>query len=201
MTSFIAKKFPEVLVIAGNVATGDGAKFLHDNGADVIKVGVGPGSLCSTRIEAAAGVPQISALIDSASDENREYKIISDGGIRRAGDCVKACCYADAVMLGSVLAGTDETPGEIYTAESGMRYKIYAGSSTHKASRIEGVAAHIPVKGSVRPIFQTLIEGMQSGLSYQGAKSIAELHRCFDMIRITNSGLVESHPHTHRVFK
>lgn len=161
-------------------------------------------SLCTTRIETGNGVPQLTALEDvyQASQivmsENtivRKFKIIADGGIRRAGDVVKALCYSDAVMLGNLLAGTDETPGEIIQNQDGFRFKEYAGSSTHKTNHVEGVVVRIPYKGPVSPIIENILEGLQSGCSYQGAEDLLELKEDPEFVFITNAGLKESHPH------
>lgn len=204
MTSWIAKKYPDVLIIAGNVATRSGALRLYDSGANVIKVGIGGGSLCTTRIETGNGVPQLTALEEvyesskahhwSATGERR-FKIIADGGIRRAGDIVKALCFSDAVMLGKLLAGTDETPGWVDQGTNGKKFKEYAGSSTHKTNHVEGVIAKIPCKGPVTPIITKLLEGLRSGCSYQGASNLEELKISPEFVSITNAGLKESHPH------
>ena len=221
MVEYIAKKHPDVLLIAGNVATAGGARRLYNAGADVIKVGIGSGSLCSTRIETGNGVPQMTALEDvfiesceikwdketnsyhSPFDleyrlkDKRKFKIIADGGLRSAGDCLKALCFSDAVMLGSMLAGTDETPGDVTVdVQTGQRFKIYAGSSTHKANRIEGVIRKVPCRGPVKPILTRICEGIQSGLSYQGCTNLDELKKDPEFIQISNAGLVESHPHS-----
>lgn len=220
MTSWIAKKYPEVLIISGNVASKSGALRLYNSGAHVIKVGIGGGSLCTTRIETGNGVPQLTALeeVYEASkvyeekvltDENydyspyrssvfngeRKFKIIADGGIRRAGDIVKALCFADTVMLGNLLAGTDETPGWADQGTNGKKFKEYAGSSTHKSNHVEGVIAKVPCKGPVTPIINKLLEGLRSGCSYQGADNLEELKISPEFVSITNAGLKESHPH------
>lgn len=190
----LATKYTKVLLIAGNVATWAGAKRLSSAGADVIKVGIGNGSLCSTRIETGNGVPQMTALeqcYNAVKDTNT--KVISDGGIKRAGDCVKALCFSHAVMLGSVLAGTDESPGAILT--DGRKYKEYAGSSTHKTNRIEGVAGLIPYKGPMHNILEVFKEGLQSGLSYQGCDNLVDLRDNPRFVRLSSAGLKESHPH------
>jgi len=203
MVSWIHAAFPKVLLIAGNVATGAGAKRLAAAGADVIKVGIGPGSLCTTRVETAAGVPQLTALEDvyktlCADQRNipgrTRPRIIADGGIKASGDVVKALCFADAVMLGSILAGTDEAPGEVVNLED-KEYKQYAGSSTHKTNRIEGVAGLIPCKGPMSEILERFKEGLQSGLSYQGCDNLVDLKESPQFVRISSAGLMESHPH------
>jgi IMP dehydrogenase len=198
-------------IIAGNVATGSGARRLWEAGADVVKVGVGPGSLCTTRVETGNGVPQLTALIDVAktqkelmelertktypNEKRRQFPFISDGGIKRAGDIVKALCFADMVMVGNVFAGCEETPGEIIKQPDGRTFKAYVGSSTHKTNHVEGVAALVPTKGKFEDILTKLLEGVVSGCSYQGAINLTELRDNPEFIRITNAGLIESHPH------
>ncbi len=228
-TRWISEKYPEVLLIAGNVATADAARALAKAGADVIKVGIGPGSLCTTRIETGNGVPQMTALeevfvaslkrtenvreyyrktLSMTEDERamvplpqtspkseRIFRIIADGGIKRAGDIVKALCYADAVMLGSMLAGTDEAPGSVETV-NGVPCKAYEGSSTHKTSHVEGVRAHVPLKGPVASIIKRLMDGLRSGCSYQGANNLTDLKKEPTFVEISNAGLAESHPHS-----
>lgn len=201
MTSWIAKKYPEVLLISGNVATYLGVKFLYDNGADVVKCGIGGGSLCTTRIETGNGVPQLTTLEDcyrASLDTGQKVKIIADGGLRKAGDLVKALCFSHSTMLGNLLAGTDEAPGNTIQVD-GRLYKEYAGSSTHKSNHIEGVVAMVPYKGPVNNILNTLLEGVRSGLSYQGCYNLEELRDCPEFIQVTNAGLIESHPHDVKV--
>jgi len=193
LANYILNNKYNVLLISGNVATRQGAAHLANNGANVVKVGVGSGSLCSTRIEAGVGVPQLSALEDCYNCDGR-IKTIADGGIRRAGDCVKALVFSDAVMLGNVLAGTDEAPGNIVTM-NGVRYKEYEGSSTHKSKHIEGVKGLVQLKGGAEPVVQKLLEGIRSGCSYQGAKNLEELKINPKFVSISAEGLKESHPH------
>lgn len=195
MIGFIKSRMPYSFVIAGNIATAAGAKFLIDSGADIIKVGVGGGSLCTTRIETGNGVPQLSALMDVREALGPDAKIIADGGIRNSGDMVKALCFANMVMLGNLLAGTDEAPGDIIEVPGGGRYKRYVGSSTHKTSHIEGVKAMVPYKGPVNRIFKNLMEGLRSGMSYQGAKNLAELRDNPEFIEVTVAGKIESNHH------
>lgn len=212
MCEWITTKFPEMLLIAGNVATGAGARRLWNAGADVVKVGVGPGSLCTTRIETGNGVPQLTALMDVAEAQRqlrsledtkyypheshlkKTYPIIADGGIKNAGDCVKALCFADMVMAGNIFAGAVETPGNTILV-NGIQYKEYVGSSTHKANHVEGVSAMVPQKGHVKDIMTKLLEGIRSGCSYQGAANLTELKDNPQFVKITNAGLRESHPH------
>lgn len=220
MISWIKNKWPDMFVIAGNVATGTGAQRLWMEGADAVKVGVGPGSLCTTRIETGNGVPQLTALIDVAQTKkmllnpspryearnedgswqevpprlNRPLHIIADGGIKSAGDVVKALCFADMVMVGNLFAGCEESPGQRLVID-GVSYKEYVGSSTHKANHIEGVAALVPYKGTYKEVLTKLSEGLVSGCSYQGAHTLNDLKHNPEFIRITNAGLKESHPH------
>ncbi|CAM6006084.1 unnamed protein product [Sphagnum balticum] len=192
-----------VFVIAGNVATGAGAKRLWEAGANAVKVGVGPGSLCTTRIETGNGVPQLSALMDvsivqsemTARMVKRQFPIIADGGIKSAGDVVKALCLADMVMIGNMFAGCDEAPGNKIYGGDGSYYKEYVGSSTHKTSHVEGVAAMVPYRGSYQQVLTKLLEGLRSGMSYQNANNLEELRENAEFIRITSAGLRESHPH------
>lgn len=213
MISWIKSNY-DVIVIAGNVATGDGAKRLWKAGADIVKVGVGPGSLCTTRIETGNGVPQLTALMEVAEAQRqmvelwktkdyetytnsitkRHFPFIADGGIKNAGDIVKALCFADMVMVGNLFAGCEETPGKTFSLD-GRTYKEYVGSSTHKTSHIEGVAAMVPTKGKYEEVLNKLLEGLRSGCSYQGAHNLSELKDNPTFIRITNAGLKESHPH------
>jgi IMP dehydrogenase len=188
----------DLFIIAGNVATGFGARRLFEAGADAVKVGVGPGSLCTTRIETGNGVPQLTALMDVNEIRNGLYpnrQIIADGGIRSAGDCVKALCFADFVMCGSLFAGCPEAPGEIFEIE-GKKYKKYVGSSTHKANHIEGVEALVECKEPFVTVLRKLLGGIASGLSYQGAHSLEGLHESPpEFVKITSAGWRESLPH------
>lgn len=210
MTQWISKKYPEILLIAGNVATGEGARRLWKAGADIVKVGVGPGSLCTTRIETGNGVPQLTALMNVAAVQaelmelekskyrnpiwKKTYPFIADGGIKNVGDIVKALCFADLVMVGNMFAGCDETPGKVLIKD-GMSVKEYVGSSTHKANHIEGVAALVPYKGKYSDILVKMLEGLRSGCSYQGVENLVDLKDNPVFIRITPAGLRESHPH------
>lgn len=192
------KKYPEAFVIAGNVATGMAAKRLWDAGADVVKVGVGPGSLCSTRVETGNGVAQLSA-IEEVHNIRKEYNlqnkyIIADGGIKFSGEIVKGLCFSDMVMIGNLFSGTTETPGSILNI-NGVSCKEYVGSSTHKTSYVEGVAALVPTKGSARDVLEKLLQGVRSGCSYQGCSNIKDLQSDPEFIEITSAGLKESHPH------
>ncbi|MCK5321169.1 IMP dehydrogenase [Candidatus Pacearchaeota archaeon] len=200
-------------LVAGNVATYEGAKELFEAGADAVKVGIGPGSICTTRVVAGVGVPQISAIYAAAraAKECGKY-IIADGGIRNSGDVVKAIAAgADAVMMGSVFAGTIESPGEIVT-QGGQRFKIYRGMGSIGAMKDqsgsrerysqtvgklvpEGVEGRVPFKGSVENILDKYSGGLQSGMGYVGAKDIDELKVRGNFIRITGAGQIEGRPH------
>ncbi len=196
MVEYVSKTFPDMLLIAGNVATGSGAVGLAEAGADVIKSGVGCGSVCSTRIEAGAGVPQLTALDDIYSalqESSQDFKIIADGGLRKAGDVVKSLCFSHCVMMGSMLAGTDESPGELVSRE-GRDYKVYAGSSTYRTNNVEGVAGLVLYKGSVEKIITKTMQGLQSGMSYQGVSNLADLRKDPEFVELSNSGLIESRP-------
>lgn len=212
----IRKSFPSAQIIGGNVATAEGTKRLIDAGADAVKVGVGPGSICITRIVAGAGVPQLTAVMDCAAVARpQNIPIIADGGVRTSGDLVKAIAAgASTVMLGSLLAGTDESPGLLMTRK-GHRYKVSRGMASLQASVArkvregegdvtqeeieeyvsEGVEAAVPYRGSAREMLTQLVGGLQSGMSYTNAHSLDELHDKAVFIRMTPVGLAESRPH------
>jgi IMP dehydrogenase len=215
MIKDIRKRFPEAQIIGGNVATAEGTRRLIDAGVDAVKVGVGPGSICITRIVAGSGVPQLTAVIECA-DAAREYgiPIIADGGIRQPGDLSKAIAAgAQTAMIGSLLAGTDESPGLIMTRK-GHRYKASRGMASLDANIernkregndltqeeiedyvAEGVEASVPYRGRAREVLTQLIGGLQSGMSYSGAHSIEELQQKAVFVRMTGAGLRESGPH------
>ncbi len=205
----IKKDFPSVFVVAGNVATAEGFKDLVDAGADAVKVGIGAGSICTTRIVTGFGIPQISAIMNCAPVAKRtKVSLISDGGIKSSGDIVKALAAgADAVMMGNVLAGTDEAPGKLITID-GKKFKSYRGMASLQANLDrpdtkqnkdeiieEGVSAYVPYKGSAEDIVKKMIGGMRSGLSYAGARNIKELHDNAMFVKITQAGLRESNAH------
>jgi len=197
MVHYIAKKYPDVILVAGNVSTLEGAKRLVDAGADAIRVGIGPGSLCTTRIETGNGVPQLTALEDVYNYRmacSGKFGIIADGGIKNSGDIVKALCFSDAVMVGNLIAGSDETPGQVVEID-GKKYRRYEGSSTHKNSHIEGVKALVPARGPLLHVIKRLAEGIRSGLSYQGARNLSELRRNPEFIRISALGIRENNHH------
>jgi len=193
----------DVVLIAGNVATARAFEHLSDWGADAIRVGIGGGSICSTRIQTGHGVPTLQSIIDCAESEG-DAKIIADGGIRNAGDIVKCLAAgADFVMLGSLLAGTDQTPGQVFTSAEGNKYKVYRGMASAeaqidwrgKAKSLEGVSTTIPWKGSVKKILKDLEQNIRSGLSYSGATSIEDLYGSAKFIKQTQAGMRESFTH------
>ncbi|MBK8420074.1 IMP dehydrogenase [Candidatus Villigracilis saccharophilus] len=211
----IRKHFPDAQIIGGNVATADGTKSLIDAGADCVKVGVGPGSICITRVVAGSGVPQLTAVIECAkAAESAGIPIIADGGIRQPGDVAKAIAAgAQSVMIGSMLAGTDESPGMIMTRR-GHRYKASRGMASREATIdrnrkegndltqeeieeyvAEGVEAAVPYRGKVREVLTQLIGGLQSGMSYSGAHNLEEFTQKAIFVRMTGAGLRESGPH------
>ncbi|MDE6262015.1 MAG: IMP dehydrogenase [Muribaculaceae bacterium] len=210
----VKEKYPQIDVVVGNIATGEAAKYLVENGADGVKVGIGPGSICTTRVIAGVGVPQLSAVYDVAKAlEGTGVPLIADGGIRYSGDIVKALAAgAYSVMLGGMLAGVDETPGDtiIY---NGRKYKAYRGMGSLEAMEKgskdryfqgnvtdakklvpEGIAARVPYKGSLYEVVYQMLGGLRSGMGYCGAKDIDALHQA-KFTRITNAGVAESHPH------
>ncbi len=210
----IKKTFKNVQVIAGNVGTGTGAKALADAGADAVKVGIGPGSICTTRIVAGTGVPQITAVMEAAAAlKNKKVGIISDGGIRYTGDMVKALAAgANCVMMGNVFAGTEESPGETIIYE-GRKFKQYRGMGSLGAMAQgssdryfqdveddikkfvpEGIEGRVAFKGNVREVIQQFTGGLRAGMGYCGAKDIAELRNA-RFVKITNAGMKESHAH------
>lgn len=217
-TTKIKESFPEVAVIAGNVATGEGAESLIRAGADAVKVGVGPGSICTTRIVSGVGVPQVTAIWDCAQ-VCRQYGIpvIADGGVRFSGDVVKALAAgADAVMLGSLFAGTEESPGELEIYQ-GRSYKVYRGMGSIGAMKAgssdryfqdnarklvpEGIEGRVPYKGTLSETVYQLIGGVRSGMGYCGTPSVDSLQMDARFVRVTAAGMQESHPHNVQITK
>ena len=204
-----------IQVMAGNVATKDGAQSLIDAGADAIKVGIGPGSICTTRVVAGVGVPQLTAIMDAVEAANKaNVPVIADGGIKYSGDLAKAMAAgASCVMVGSLLAGTTESPGEVFLYQ-GRSYKAYRGmgsvgamargsadryfqqdiSETHKLVP-EGIEGQIPFKGPVEQVVHQLVGGLRAAMGYTGSASIAELHKRAKFVRMTSASLAESHVH------
>jgi IMP dehydrogenase len=204
-----------VQVVAGNIATADGAKALIDAGADAIKVGIGPGSICTTRIVAGVGVPQLTAIMDAVSAARKTgTPVIADGGIKYSGDLAKALAAgADVAMVGSLLAGTDETPGEVFLFQ-GRSYKSYRGMGSvgamargsadryfqqdikdHLKLVPEGIEGQVPYKGPVGNVLHQLTGGLRAAMGYVGAKNLPELHEKAQFVRISGAGLRESHVH------
>lgn len=217
----IREAFPEATLIAGNVATAEGTRALYEAGVDVVKVGIGPGSICTTRVVAGVGVPQITAVYDAAGVANEYGKtIIADGGIKYSGDIVKALAAGGhAVMLGSMLAGTDESPGELEIFQ-GRQFKTYRGMGSlgamkkgsadryfqgevNEANKLvpEGIEGRVAYKGPVSGIIFQMIGGMESGMGYCGAANVEALRQNAQFIRMTGAGLIESHPHDVQITK
>ena len=217
----IKKKFKFKNLIVGNVATGDAAKELADNGADTIKVGIGPGSICTTRVVAGVGMPQFTAIQNvSSALKNYKVRVIADGGIRYSGDIAKAIgAGADMVMIGSLFAGTDEAPGEIFYYQ-GRSYKSYRGMGSLSAMARgsadryfqedikdnlklvpEGIEGRVPYRGPVKNIINQLVGGLKASMGYIGAKTIDELKKKAKFVQITNSGIKEGHVHNVQITK
>ncbi|NMC39321.1 MAG: IMP dehydrogenase [Bacteroidales bacterium] len=211
----LKKAFPGTDIIAGNIGTADAAKKLVDEGADGLKVGIGPGSICTTRVIAGVGIPQLSAIYNVAKAiEGTGVPVIADGGIRYSGDIIKALASgADSIMAGSLFAGVEESPGEtiIY---NGRKFKTYRGMGSIEAMQQgskdryfqdveddirklvpEGIAARVPYKGTLAEVIYQMTGGLRAGMGYLGAKNIAVLKKEARFVRITNSGIIESHPH------
>ena len=210
----VKKKFPELDLVIGNIATGEAAKALAKIGADAVKVGVGPGSICTTRVVAGVGLPQLSAVYEAAKAvKGTPTKIIADGGIRFSGDIVKAIAAgADSIMIGSLLAGTEEAPGEVIIYE-GRKFKSYRGMGSLEAMEggskdryfqdveddikklvPEGISGRVPYKGLVSEVLYQLVGGLKAGMGYCGARDITKL-KTAKFVKITSAGVVESHPH------
>ena len=214
MVRRVKQEFPNLELIAGNVATAAGARALADAGADAVKVGVGPGSICTTRIIAGIGVPQLSAVMEAARGlEGTDVPVIADGGIKFSGDAVKALAGgASSIMIGSLLAGTEEAPGEVIIYE-GRKYKTYRGMGSVEAMEEgskdryfqdaeddvkklvpEGIVGRVAFKGSTAEVLYQLVGGLRAGMGYVGAPDVPALQRA-QLVRITGAGLRESHPH------
>ncbi len=214
MCRVVKKAYPELELIVGNVATGEGAKVIADAGADCVKVGVGPGSICTTRVIAGVGMPQLSAVYEASKAlKGTGVPVIADGGIRFSGDVVKALAAgADSVMIGSLLAGTEEAPGEVILYE-GRKFKSYRGMGSVEAMEDgskdryfqdaeddikklvpEGIAGRVPFKGLVSEVLYQLVGGLRAGMGYCGASTIEELKNA-RFVKITTAGVQESHPH------
>jgi len=211
----VKEEFPDLEVIVGNIATGEAAKFLVKHGADAVKVGIGPGSICTTRVVAGVGYPQFSAVLEVATAlKGTGIPVIADGGIRYTGDIPKAIAAgADCVMLGSLLAGTKESPGETIIYD-GRKYKSYRGMGSVEAMQHgskdryfqdveddlkklvpEGIVGRVPYKGELVESMHQFIGGLRAGMGYCGAASIKALKENGRFVKITSSGINESHPH------
>jgi len=217
----VKERFPHIDVIVGNIATAEAAKYLVDNGADGVKVGIGPGSICTTRVVAGVGFPQFSAVLEvAAAIKGSGVPVIADGGIRYTGDIPKAIAAgADSVMLGSLLAGTKESPGETIIFE-GRKFKSYRGMGSVEAMKEgskdryfqdveddikklvpEGIVGRVPYKGELNESMQQFIGGLRAGMGYCGSKDIPTLQDTGRFVRITTSGITESHPHNVTITK
>ena len=212
----IKKKFPEIPVMAGNIVTGDAAKALIDAGADCVKVGIGPGSICTTRVVTGAGMPQVTAILNvvEIADKNN-IPVIADGGIRYSGDITKSlACGAQAVMIGSLFAGVEESPGEVMIFE-GRSFKVYRGMGSLSAMKKgssdryfqehqddvsklvpEGIEGRVAYKGKLESLIFQLVGGLRAGMGLTGSADLKELKNKSRMVRITSAGVVESHPHS-----
>ncbi len=220
-TRYLKKYFPNIDVIPGNVATAEGTRRLIEAGADAVKVGVGPGSICTTRVVTGAGMPQASAVYACASEARKFGKfIIADGGVRYSGDIAKAMALgAGAVMLGNIFAGTDEAPGETILLD-GRRFKVYRGMGslgamqkgardrysqedvTDEAKFVpEGIEGRVPYQGPVSEVIYQLVGGLRAGMGMSGAANIIDLHNNAKFVRITQAGVSESHPHNVAITK
>lgn len=209
----IKSKFPQLQVVAGNIATAEAAIALMDAGVDAVKVGIGPGAICTTRVIAGVGVPQLTAINDVANAVKGKVAVIADGGIRYTGDVVKAIAAgASCVMMGSMFAGVEESPGETIIYE-GRKFKTYRGMGSLEAMQKgskdryfqdgeddiaklvpEGISGRVPYKGTLTEVMYQIIGGLRAGMGYCGAKTIADLQKA-QFVRITSSGIRESHPH------
>ncbi|AMX00640.1 IMP dehydrogenase [Rummeliibacillus sp. G93] len=214
----IREAYPDLVIVAGNVATQEGTKALYEAGADVVKVGIGPGSICTTRVVAGVGVPQITAVYDCATEARRQGKtIIADGGIKYSGDIIKALAAGGhTVMLGSLLAGTTESPGETEIFQ-GRRFKVYRGMGSvaamengskdryfqENAKKLvpEGIEGRLPYKGPLADTIHQLLGGVRSGMGYCGTKDLQDLRENAQFVRMTGAGLKESHPHDVQITK
>ncbi|MCO5142019.1 MAG: IMP dehydrogenase [Oligoflexia bacterium] len=210
----LKKQFSQIDIIAGNVATADGTKALIDAGADAVKVGIGPGSICTTRVVAGIGVAQLSAVMDAVSVARKaNIPVIADGGIKFSGDVVKALAAgASCVMIGNLFAGTDESPGELVLFQ-GRSYKVYRGMGSLAAMRLgskdryaqsntddsklvpEGIEGRVPYRGTISAVVHQLLGGLRSGMGYVGAETIEALYEKARFVKISSAGLRESHPH------
>jgi IMP dehydrogenase len=219
MVAWVKNKFPHIDVIGGNVATGEGALALRDAGADAVKIGIGPGSICTTRVVAGVGIPQISAIYAASSALKGEIPVVADGGVRNSGDIAKALVAgADTVMMGSVLAGTDESPGEKIIYE-GRQFVIYRGMGSLDAMKSregsrqryglsdeddlvpQGIEGMVPFAGNVNKVMKQYCGGLQASLGYCGSQNIADLKNNGKFVRVSGAGAIEAHAHDIKITK
>jgi IMP dehydrogenase len=213
VVKLVRAAFPDLTIIAGNVTSAAGVAFLADRGANAIKIGQGPGSICTTRVVTGVGVPQLTAVMDAVEGAG-DVPVIADGGIKYSGDIVKALAAgASSVMMGSMLAGTEESPGEAFLLE-GRRFKMVRGMGSLSAMQDgsadryfqdgelserklvpEGIEGRVPYKGPVGDVLYQMVGGLRSGMGYVGCRDIDELRENTEFVRITSAGLRESHPH------
>ena len=219
--SLVRKKFPKTPIIAGNIATSDGAKAMIDAGADCVKVGIGPGSICTTRVVTGAGMPQVTAIINAVEAAQKAgTPVIADGGIRYSGDIVKAlACGANAAMVGSLFAGTDESPGETLLFE-GRSFKVYRGMGSVESMKSgskdryfqehekqagklvpEGIEGRVPYKGALQESVFQLVGGLRAGMGIAGVANLKDLKEKSKLVQITSAGVTESHPHSVSITK
>jgi IMP dehydrogenase len=221
MVRTIKQKYPDSQVLAGNIATAAAATALMDAGADAVKVGIGPGSICTTRVVAGVGVPQITAIMDVASvTRPRGIPLVADGGIRYSGDVAKAIAVgADVVMVGSLLAGTDESPGEkilyegrvfksyrgmgsLGAMQQGSKDRYFQGEITDTEKLVpEGIEGRVPYKGRAKDVLYQMVGGLRSGMGYCGCRTITDFQKDSELVRATGAGMLESHPHDIQITK
>ncbi|MBT3192858.1 MAG: IMP dehydrogenase, partial [Verrucomicrobia bacterium] len=221
MTRWIAKHYPNIDIIAGNVGTADGALALRDAGAHAVKIGIGPGSICTTRVVCGVGIPQITAIHAATTALEGSVPVVADGGIRHSGDVPKAIVAgADTVMLGSILAGTEESPGE-KIIHQGRQYVVYRGMGSLSAMQQgtgsrerysqtdvdaddlvpQGIEGIVPYAGTVQKVMTQFCGGLTSSMGYCGCKTIAELQANGKFTRVSSAGLHEAHPHDVKIMK
>jgi len=219
MVSWVKDKFPHIDVIGGNIATGEAAVALRDAGADAVKVGIGPGSICTTRVVAGVGIPQISAVYAASKALEGSIPVIADGGVRNSGDIAKALVAgADTVMMGSVLAGTEESPGEKIIYE-GRQFVIYRGMGSLDAMKSregsrqryglgndddlvpQGIEGMVPYAGTVNKVMKQYCGGLKASLGYCGTRNISELKKHGQFVRVSGAGALEAHAHDIKITK
>jgi IMP dehydrogenase len=195
MLKNLRKLSKKIIIIAGSIATPYAAKRMFESGADIVRAGIGAGSICSTRIQTGNGVPSLTMLMDIRESLKSDQYLISDGGLKSSGDIVKSLCFSDMVMAGNLFSGCQETPGKIIV-ENNISYKMYVGSSTHKVRNVEGVKGLVKTKGKYADILDGLLDGIRSGCSYQNSSNLSELKLKAKFIKITYAARLESLPHS-----